>query len=76
MSVFAGTQGFLDNLQVDAIRSFEEAMHQWMLDNRAELIDRIEKASKFDDALANELKGAVSEFKNDYVKERADVVAA
>ena len=76
VSVFAGTQGFLDNLQVDAIRSFEEAMHQWMLDNRAELIDRIEKASKFDDALANELKGAVSEFKNDYVKERADVVAA
>ena len=76
VSVFAGTQGFLDNLQVDAIRSFEEAMHQWMLDNRAELIDRIEKASKFDDALANELKAAVSEFKNDYVKERADVVAA
>ncbi|HMC21546.1 MAG TPA: F0F1 ATP synthase subunit alpha [Thermoanaerobaculia bacterium] len=76
VSVFAGTQGFLDNLQVEAIRQFEEAMHQWMLDNRAELIDRIEKASKFDDALANELKGAVNEFKDDYVKERADVVAA
>jgi len=76
LSVFAGTQGFLDNLQIEAIRPFEEAMHQWMLDNRAELIDRLEKASKFDDALASELKGAITEFKNDFVKDRADVVAA
>src|SRR6059036_1768048 len=51
MSVFAGTQGFLDNLQVEAIRAFESAMHQWMLDNRADLLDRMEKASKFEDAL-------------------------
>jgi F-type H+-transporting ATPase subunit alpha len=76
VSVYAGTQGFLDNLQVEAIRPFEEAMHQWMLDNRAELIDRLEKATKFDDALANELKAAIGEFKNDFVKDRADVVAA
>src|SRR5216117_1149354 len=54
MSVFAGTQGFLDNLNIDAIRPFEVAMHQWIMDNRAELIDRMEKASKFDDALTNE----------------------
>src|SRR5438132_2062760 len=38
MSVFAGTQGFLDNLQVAATRAFESAMHQGMLDNRAELL--------------------------------------
>src|SRR6059036_3003574 len=50
-SVFAGTQGFLDNLQIEAIRPFETAMHQWMLDNRADLLDRMEKASKFEDAL-------------------------
>jgi F-type H+-transporting ATPase subunit alpha len=75
-SVFAGTQGFLDNLQIEAIRPFEEAMHQWILDNRAELIDRLEKASKFDDALANDLKGAITEFKNDFVKDRTDVVVA
>jgi len=75
-SVFAGTQGFLDNLQVEAIRSFEEAMHQWVLDNRADLLDRIEKAPKFEDALASELKATITEFKNDFVKDRADVVAA
>ena len=40
------------------------------------LIDRIEKASKFDDALANEMKAAITEFKNDYVKEKADALVA
>ena len=76
MSVFAGTQGFLDNLQIEAIREFEAAMHQWTLDNRGDLIERIEKASKFDDALSNDMKSAITEFKNDYVKDRKDVVVA
>jgi F-type H+-transporting ATPase subunit alpha len=76
MSVFAGTQGFLDNLQVDAIREFESAMHQWLLDNRGDLLDRVEKASKFDDALASDMRSAINDFKNDYVKDRADVLAA
>jgi F-type H+-transporting ATPase subunit alpha len=75
-SVFAGTQGFLDNLQIEAIRPFEAAMHQWVLDNRADLLERVEKASKFDDALSQEMRDAVGEFKNDYVKDRAEVVAA
>jgi F-type H+-transporting ATPase subunit alpha len=76
MSVFAGTQGFLDNLQIEAIRPFEAAMHQWLVDDRADLLKKIEAASKFDDALANEMRAAITEFKNDYVKDRSDVVAA
>ena len=76
VSVFAGTQGFLDNLQVEAIRPFEANMHQWLLDNRADLIERLEKAPKFDDALANDLKSAINEFKGDCVKDRAEAVAA
>src|SRR5689334_18742001 len=75
-SVYAGTQGLLDNLTVEAIRPFEAAMHQYLLDSRADLIDRMEKASKFDDALANDMKAAITEFKNDYVKEKADAVVA
>src|SRR5437016_996697 len=76
ISVFAGTNGFLDNLQIGAIRPFEAELHQWVLDNRAELLDRLEKASKFDDALAGELKSAIGEFKNEYVKDKKEVLAA
>jgi F-type H+-transporting ATPase subunit alpha len=71
LSVFAGTQGLLDSLEIEQIRPFEEAMHQWMNDNKAELIDRMEAAPKFDDALSAEVKEAVNTFKADYLKDRA-----
>ncbi|HUJ14185.1 MAG TPA: F0F1 ATP synthase subunit alpha [Thermoanaerobaculia bacterium] len=76
MSVFAGTNGFLDNLNVEAIRPFEAAMHQWLLDLRADLVERIEKAPKFDDALANDMRTAITDFKSDYVKDKADALVA
>jgi len=76
ISVFAGTQGFLDNLNVDAVRPFEAALHQAIIDNHADLLDRLEKASKFDEALSGELKKAIAAFKDDYVKDNANVLAA
>jgi len=75
-SVFAGTQGFLDNLQLGAIREFETAMHQWLSDERGDLLTKVETAGKYDDALAGEMRAAVTEFKNDYVRDRAEVLAA
>jgi F-type H+-transporting ATPase subunit alpha len=75
-SVYAGTLGFLDSLKVEAVRPFETALHQHLLDNKSELVDRIETAKNFDDALSGELKNAISEFKNDYVKDNAGVAAA
>jgi F-type H+-transporting ATPase subunit alpha len=75
-SIFAGTKGFLDNLAVEAVRPFEAALHQSLIDEKADLIDRVEKASKFDDALSGELAAAITEFKNLYVKDNAGVLAA
>ena len=50
-------------LAVEDVRPFEAALHQSILDNNADLLDRIEKAPKFDDALAGELRAAVETFK-------------
>jgi F-type H+-transporting ATPase subunit alpha len=76
ISVFAGTQGFLDNLQVAAIRPFEAALHQYMTDEKAELLDRMEKASKFDDALSGDIKSAIKDFKEQYLKDHSDAAVA
>src|SRR5438874_709071 len=65
ISVFAGTNKFLDSLKVEDVRPFETALHQWILDNRADLLGRIESAPKFDDALAGELRDALAEFKSE-----------
>jgi F-type H+-transporting ATPase subunit alpha len=70
ISVFAGTYKFLDSLKVEEVRPFEAELHQWILDNRADLLDRIEKAPKFDDALTQELRNAITEFKDEFVKNR------
>jgi F-type H+-transporting ATPase subunit alpha len=75
-SVFAGTQGFLDNLAVDAVRPFEAALHQNLTDEHAELLDRLEKSPKFDEALSGDLRNAVKSFKEQFVKDNANVLAA
>jgi F-type H+/Na+-transporting ATPase subunit alpha len=71
LSVYAGTQGFLDSLAIEQVRPFEAAMHQWVIDNRSELLERIETAKSFDEALANDVKTAINEFKSDYLRDQA-----
>jgi F-type H+-transporting ATPase subunit alpha len=74
VSVFAGVNGFLDNIKVSAVRPFEVALHQWMTDEKQELLGKLETATKFDDALQKELRDALTEFKNLYVKDHPDVL--
>jgi F-type H+-transporting ATPase subunit alpha len=75
-SVFAGTKGFLDNLVVSAVRPFEAALHQYLTDEKQELVGKLEKATKFDEALEGELRAAITEFKSQYVKDNANVLVA
>jgi F-type H+-transporting ATPase subunit alpha len=76
VSIYAGTKGFLDNLAVEAVRPFEAALHQYAQDNYAEMIDKLETAPKFDEALESQLRKAITEFKEQYVKDNAGVLAA
>lgn len=75
-SVYAGTKGFLDNLTIEAVRPFEAAMHKALMDEHPDLIEKLEKAPKFDEALEAELRAAVTDFKEQYVKDNANVIAA
>src|SRR5687767_1252830 len=54
-SIYAGTKGFLDNLAVEAVRPFEAAMHQHLVDEHAQLVEKLETSPKFD----AELEGAI-----------------
>ena len=51
-------------------------MHQALLDENPQLLDKLEKAPKFDEALESELRAAITDFKNNYIKDNANVVAA
>jgi F-type H+-transporting ATPase subunit alpha len=74
VSVYAGTKGFFDNLVVSAVRPFETALHQYLIDEHLELLDRLETASKFDEKLEGDLRNAVTDFKSNYIKDNPTVV--
>jgi F-type H+/Na+-transporting ATPase subunit alpha len=75
-SVYAGVRGFLDNLAVSAVLPFETALHQYLSDEKQDVIDRLETAPKFDADLEGALRGAIEEFKAQYVKDNANALAA
>ncbi len=75
-SVYAGVKGFLDNLAVSSVLPFETAMHQYLSDEKQDVIDRLETASKFDADLEGALRTAIEEFKAQYVKDNANALAA
>jgi F-type H+-transporting ATPase subunit alpha len=75
-SVYAGVKGFLDNLAIDSVRPFEGALHQYLSDEKGDVIDRLESAPKFDAELEAGLRDAITEFKAQYVKDNPKALAA
>src|SRR5437764_4233594 len=75
-SVYAGVKGFLDNLAIDAVRPFEGALHQYLSDEKGDVIDRLESAPKFDADLESALRDAITEFKGQYTKDNPKALAA
>ncbi|HEX8173214.1 MAG TPA: F0F1 ATP synthase subunit alpha [Thermoanaerobaculia bacterium] len=75
-SIYAGTKGFLDNLAVEAVRPFEAALHQHLSDEHAQVVERLETATKFDEQLEGDLRSAITTFKEQYVKDNANALAA
>src|SRR5687768_13473442 len=74
-SIYAGTKGFLDNLAVEAVRPFEAAMHQHLVDEHAQLVEKLETSPKFDAELDGALRAALTAFKEQYIKDNANVLA-
>jgi F-type H+/Na+-transporting ATPase subunit alpha len=66
VSVYAGTQGFLDDLPVTEVRRFEEALVAYMNASHKPLLEKIRASGKLDDATTAELKAAVTSFKSTF----------
>jgi F-type H+-transporting ATPase subunit alpha len=70
MIIFAGTQGFTDDLQVAEIRTFEKQLHQFIESTKGPLAQRIMKEKALSEDLRSQLLAALKEFKEKYVAER------
>jgi F-type H+-transporting ATPase subunit alpha len=63
ISIYAGTQGFLDDVAVDKVRQFEEDLLHFVAQNHPELRKEITSISKIDDTVGAKLKQMITAFK-------------
>jgi F-type H+-transporting ATPase subunit alpha len=70
--LFAGTQGYLDDLAVTDIRAFENGLYAYFDSGQTALIDELTKDKKLDN-LRDKLHAALKEYKANFV---ADLAAA
>jgi len=67
IGIFAGTQGYMDDIPVDAIRRFEAELISFMKDRKADVRTTIATKKALDDELKASLKAAIEEFKKGFV---------
>ncbi len=67
--IFAGTNGYLDDLKVEDIRGFEEGLYRYLDSAQSQLLKDIIEKKTLDDDLKNRIKAALKEYKENYIAE-------
>ena len=68
--IFAGTQGYLDDVPLEQCRKFEDELYRFIDNTHRDLWDEIRTKKTLDDDLRAKVKGAVEEFKARFVADR------
>ncbi len=63
VSLYAANEGFLDDLSLDQVVPFENALRDHMNNSHTELMDKINQTGDWNDELAGEMNKAIDEFK-------------
>jgi F-type H+-transporting ATPase subunit alpha len=74
--IFAGTNGFVDDLAVEEIRDFEKGLYAYADTINPGLLDEIMKKKTLDDQLKAGMKKLISEFKERFAAEKPQPAAA
>jgi F-type H+/Na+-transporting ATPase subunit alpha len=75
LGIFAGTGGFLDDVDVAECSRFERELLTFVETNYPALLKSIAEKKALDDELRNEMKNAIGEFKERFQPGRAEVAA-
>jgi F-type H+-transporting ATPase subunit alpha len=66
ISIYAATNGYLDDLPVEQVRPFEKGLLAYVHDKYPEIPVKIAQSKDFSDDTASTLKGAIEEFKTSF----------
>jgi F-type H+-transporting ATPase subunit alpha len=73
--IFAGTNGYLDDLEEHECRAFEQSLYEFMDSSHPEVGRQLVEKKVIDDRLRGEMRKMLDEFKAKYVAERKEEVA-
>jgi F-type H+-transporting ATPase subunit alpha len=68
ISIFAGTQGYLDDLPTPQVREFETALLAHLAEKHPQIREEIRTTKKLEDKTAEALKRAIADFKTTWKK--------
>jgi F-type H+-transporting ATPase subunit alpha len=68
--IFAGTNGYLDDLPVDQVQAFEQELNKYVETSSPKLLQTIMEKKILDDGLKAEMNKVVKEFKNQFTASR------
>jgi len=68
--IFAGTNGYVDNLEVEEIPAFEAGLYDFIETNKGSLLKDLREKGELDASLMEELKRTLSEFKERFLEQR------
>jgi F-type H+/Na+-transporting ATPase subunit alpha len=72
VAIFAGTNGYLDDLKVEDIHGFEDGLYKYLDSAQSQLLKDIIEKKTLDDDLKNRIKAALKEYKANYLAEHQD----
>ena len=67
MLLFAGTQGYLDDIPVEAIRRFEAEFLAFIRDKKQDIKSELKQKKVIDDVIKQKLISAIEEFKKGFI---------
>ncbi|MGI8774226.1 MAG: F0F1 ATP synthase subunit alpha [Actinomycetota bacterium] len=76
ISIYAVSNGFLDDVPLEEVQRFERELHEFMHSRYSGIPNSIRDDGKLEDDLAQQLKDAVAEFKEQFSVETVDTAAA
>ena len=67
VSLYAANEGYLDDVDVNKIVAFEDAMHAHIKSKNSDLLDSINASGDYDDEIAGKIAAAIEDFKSNGV---------
>ncbi len=74
--IYAGTNGYVDDLPVEELRAFENGLYRFVDTSHPSLLQKLMEKKTLDDAMRKEFDEVLKQYKERFASERAQAVVA